>query len=179
MGQGLQQQSNPRLTEQGLTEQGLTGRRNTLNGLRLSLLATVQTGGRRVGYWAAIFLFLVGIMSLTPAAAIAAAPTTASDSIARIGAVAPAVSASTTADGAEIFEANCAGCHLKGGNIIRRGKTLKLKALHRNQVDSLDAIMALVSQGKGNMSAYGDRLSPEAIEAVSQYVLDQANAGWR
>ena len=35
------------------------------------------------------------------------------------------------ADGAQLFELHCAGCHLNGGNIIRRGKTLKLAALER------------------------------------------------
>ena len=29
----------------------------------------------------------------------------------------------------ELFETHCSGCHLKGGNIIRRGKNLKLKTL--------------------------------------------------
>ena len=36
-----------------------------------------------------------------------------------------------TANGAKIFKANCAGCHVNGGNIIRRGKNLKLRALKR------------------------------------------------
>ncbi len=80
--------------------------------------------------------------------------------------------------GAEIFQANCAGCHIGGGNIIRRGKNLKLKALKRNQVDSLEAVKTLVTDGKDNMSAYADRLTPEAITAVSEYVLAQAAQGW-
>ncbi|NBQ36890.1 MAG: cytochrome C6, partial [Synechococcus sp.] len=42
--------------------------------------------------------------------------------------IAPAP-AHAAADGAALFEAHCVGCHLNGGNIIRRGKTLKLKAL--------------------------------------------------
>jgi cytochrome c6 len=80
--------------------------------------------------------------------------------------------------GAEVFQAQCAGCHLGGGNIVRRGKTLKLKALERNHVDTLEAVQALVRNGQGNMSAYGDRLTPEAITAVSEYVLAQAAQGW-
>ena len=32
-------------------------------------------------------------------------------------------------DGARLFENNCAGCHVHGGNIIRRGRTLQLAAL--------------------------------------------------
>lgn len=80
--------------------------------------------------------------------------------------------------GAKIFQANCAGCHAKGGNIVRRGKNLKLKALHKNKLDNLEAITSLVTQGKNNMSAYGDRLTPQEIEAVAAYVLEQANQGW-
>jgi cytochrome c6 len=80
--------------------------------------------------------------------------------------------------GAEVFEGQCAGCHVGGGNIIRRGKTLKLKALEKNQMDSLEAIQTIVTQGKGNMSAYGDRLSPAEINAVAAYVLAQAAQNW-
>ncbi|MEM6452589.1 MAG: c-type cytochrome [Cyanobacteria bacterium P01_D01_bin.105] len=77
-----------------------------------------------------------------------------------------------------IFSANCAACHAHGGNIIRRGKNLKLKALSRYGYDSAEAIEALVSQGKGAMPAYADRLSGEEIGAIAQYVLAQAKTGW-
>ena len=87
--------------------------------------------------------------------------------------------AADTANGAQIFSVQCAGCHVNGGNIVRRGKTLKLKALKRNHMDSLDAIATLVANGKNNMSAYKDRLSPKEIEDVATYVLEQAEKGWR
>ncbi|ACK67791.1 cytochrome c class I [Rippkaea orientalis PCC 8801] len=80
--------------------------------------------------------------------------------------------------GEEIFSIHCAGCHPNGSNIIRRGKNLKLKALQKNKVDSLEAIAALVTNGKNNMSAYSDRLTPEEIQAVSVYVLEQAQNNW-
>lgn len=81
--------------------------------------------------------------------------------------------------GAKIFNANCAGCHVKGGNIVRRGKNLKLKALHRNKVDTQEAVVSLVTNGKGIMSAYGDKLTPEEISDVSAYVLDRAEQNWK
>lgn len=84
-----------------------------------------------------------------------------------------------TANGAKIFNIECAGCHINGGNIIRRGKTLKQKALKINGVDSMASITALVANGKNNMSAYKDRLSEQQIEDVSAYVLDQAANNWR
>ncbi|HEY9614226.1 cytochrome c6 PetJ [Allocoleopsis sp.] len=89
------------------------------------------------------------------------------------------VLAADTANGAKIFSVQCAGCHANGGNIVRRGKTLKLKALNRNHVDSQDAIATLVTNGKNNMSAYKDRLTAKEIEDVAAYVLEQAENGWR
>ena len=84
-----------------------------------------------------------------------------------------------TVDGAKIFEANCAGCHLNGGNIIRRGKNLKIKALKKYNMDSIAAISHIVTYGKNNMSAYKERLSESEIQAVSTYVLNQAESNWR
>jgi cytochrome c6 len=80
--------------------------------------------------------------------------------------------------GSTIFQTECAACHQGGGNIIRRGKNLKLKTLERNHVETIEAIQALVTQGKGNMSAYGDRLTAAEITAVSEYVLAQAAQNW-
>lgn len=87
--------------------------------------------------------------------------------------------AADTANGAKIFSAECAGCHINGGNIIRRGKNLKLKALKRNNLDSLEEIASLVSNGKNIMSAYKDKLSEQQIQDVSAYVLEQAAKDWR
>jgi len=89
------------------------------------------------------------------------------------------VLAADLAEGAKIFQAQCAGCHPNGGNIIRRGKNLKLRALKRNKVDSIESISDLVTNGKNNMSAYGDRLSKIEIENVSAYVLKMAENNWR
>ena len=81
--------------------------------------------------------------------------------------------------GAAVFKANCAGCHVNGGNIVRRGKNLKIKALHKNKVDTHEAVVSLVTNGKGIMSAYGDKLTPEQIADVSAYVLQRAETGWK
>lgn len=87
-------------------------------------------------------------------------------------------SLATDTNGAKIFETHCAGCHINGGNIIRRGKTLKQKALKKYGMDSLEAIANIVSNGKNNMSAYKDRLSEQQIQDVSTYVLEQAAKDW-
>jgi cytochrome c6 len=80
---------------------------------------------------------------------------------------------------AEIFSANCAGCHINGSNIIRRGKNLKQKALKKYGMDSIANISNLVTNGKGIMPAYKDRLSEQQIIDVSAYVLSQAETDWK
>ncbi len=84
----------------------------------------------------------------------------------------------TSTPGAALFEIHCVGCHPQGGNIIRRGKTLKQRALARNKADSPEAIAAIIRNGKGIMSAYGDRLSAPEITPLAQYVWQQAQADW-
>ncbi len=86
---------------------------------------------------------------------------------------------SASPDVPKLFEVNCAGCHPHGGNIIRRGKTLKQKALKRYNMDSQEAIMAIIAQGKNNMSAFGDRLTESEISAIASYVLEKAETNWR
>lgn len=90
----------------------------------------------------------------------------------------PAFAASTTQT-ATIFTNNCAGCHLNGGNIVRRGKNLKSKALKKFGMDSTDAIAQLVKNGKNAMPAYKDRLTEAQIIDVSAYVLEQAKYDWK
>ncbi|MEG4391752.1 c-type cytochrome [Microcoleus sp. BROC3] len=80
---------------------------------------------------------------------------------------------------AEIFSVHCAGCHINGSNIIRRGKNLKQKALKKYGMDSIANISNLVTNGKGIMPAYKDRLSEQQIIDVSAYVLSQAETDWK
>jgi len=82
------------------------------------------------------------------------------------------------ADGAQLFEAHCAGCHLNGGNIIRRGKTLKLAALQRQDLASRQAIARIAAEGIGQMSGYKAVLGDAGVDAVAGWVWQQAEAGW-
>jgi cytochrome c6 len=88
-------------------------------------------------------------------------------------------SAVDIANGEQIFSTQCAGCHINGGNIVRRNKTLKKKALNKYKMDSMEAIISIVTNGKNNMSAYKDRLNEQEIQDVSAYVLEQAAKDWR
>ncbi|MBE9180774.1 c-type cytochrome [Oculatella sp. LEGE 06141] len=92
--------------------------------------------------------------------------------------LAPSALAVDMESGEQIFGVYCIGCHGGGGNIVRRGKTLKQKALERNGLASLEAIAHLVANGKNNMSAYSDRLTQQQIQDVAGYVLEQAEQGW-
>lgn len=92
--------------------------------------------------------------------------------------ISPAL-ADDSANGTQIFSVHCAGCHINGSNIIRRGKNLKMKALKKNNMDSIEAIASIVTNGKNNMSAYKDRLTQQQIQEVAAYVLEQAEKDWR
>jgi cytochrome c6 len=81
--------------------------------------------------------------------------------------------------GEKVFNITCAGCHINGGNIVRRGKNLQLKTLEKNNLDTEEAIINLVTYGKNNMSAYQDKLTTEQIENVAAYVLEKAKNNWK
>ena len=81
-------------------------------------------------------------------------------------------------DGATLFSQHCAGCHINGGNIIRRGKNLKLATLQRRGLDSVDAIAQIAREGVGQMGGYGDVLGEDGDRVVATWVLDQAQNAW-
>jgi len=91
--------------------------------------------------------------------------------------VAPAL-AEDLGNGAKVFSANCAACHMGGNNLVNAAKTLKKSDLEKYEMTSLEAIKTQVIKGKAAMPAFGGRLSPQQIEDVAAYVLDQADAGW-
>lgn len=85
--------------------------------------------------------------------------------------------AADLANGAKVFSANCASCHVGGGNLINAGKTLKKADLEKYEMASLEAIKAQVTKGKNAMPAFSGRLNSTQIEDVAAYVLDQS-AQW-
>jgi cytochrome c6 len=89
-----------------------------------------------------------------------------------------AAAAGPAADGARLFENHCAGCHVNGGNIIRRRKTLRLAALERQGLDSEQAIATIAAAGIGQMGGYADALGDEGVRAVAAWVWEQAQADW-
>jgi cytochrome c6 len=83
-----------------------------------------------------------------------------------------------SSQGAVLFEQHCAACHINGGNIIRRGKTLKLAALERRGLASVDAIAEIAAHGIGQMSGYQDALGPDGDQLVAEWIWTQAQNAW-
>ncbi|MEI8250442.1 MAG: c-type cytochrome [Synechococcus sp. ELA057] len=80
--------------------------------------------------------------------------------------------------GGHLFEAHCVGCHVGGGNVIRRGRTLKLEALQRADLASPEAIARIAAEGQGQMSGYAAVLGDQGARQLGVWVWQQAQAGW-
>ena len=80
--------------------------------------------------------------------------------------------------GESLFKNNCAGCHINGGNIMRRPKNLKIKSLKRNGIDNPEAIAKIARQGIGIMGGYKDQLGDNGDQIVAKWVWEQAQKAW-
>ncbi|MCC5636913.1 c-type cytochrome [Nostoc sp. CHAB 5844] len=89
------------------------------------------------------------------------------------------VLAADTADGAKVFSASCAACHAGGKNLVQANKNLKKDALEKYGMNSAEAIIAQVTNGKNAMPAFKGRLTAAQIEDVAAYVLGQAEKDWK
>ncbi|WP_311134760.1 c-type cytochrome [Synechococcus sp. CS-1328] len=139
--------------------------------------------GGLVTPWLLALGLIASLLTLEPGAALALAD--AESSAAQISASQNSASQISAAQfrasqpsGAQLFENHCVGCHLQGGNIIRRGKTLKLAALQRNGIADAEAVAAIARAGVGQMSGYAEVLGDEGVSVVAAYVWQQAEAGW-
>lgn len=92
--------------------------------------------------------------------------------------VAALASPAQLAEGGRLFANTCAGCHLNGGNIVRRDRTLKLKALQRRGIDGPEAIARIAARGIGRMDGYAKVLGPDGPEKVGAWVWKQALENW-
>lgn len=101
-----------------------------------------------------------------------------------------AVTIAPEEDAAVVFQKSCAGCHSGGGNVVAPNKTLRQGDLEANSIFDIQGLSSTIYSGKGKMPGYGiecaprgqctfgPRLSDSTIESLSQYVLQQAVAGW-
>jgi len=76
--------------------------------------------------------------------------------------------------GKKQFLLNCNVCHKEGTNVIIPEKNLKKETLKRNGMNTLEAIIYQITNGKNGMPAFGGRLKEEEIENIASYVLDES-----
>jgi cytochrome c6 len=76
--------------------------------------------------------------------------------------------------GKSLFEYNCSVCHIGGTNIIIPEKNLKKETLETNGMNSLNAIIYQIINGKNGMPAFGGRLTEKQIEEIANYVLQES-----
>ena len=80
-------------------------------------------------------------------------------------------------NGESVFGANCASCHAGGNNSIVPEKKIKKEAIEKYLTGgyNVEAIIYQVTNGKNSMPAFGERLGPDDIEDVANYVYNQAD----
>jgi len=86
--------------------------------------------------------------------------------------------AASQAEGARLFAQTCAGCHPHGGNIIRRGRTLRESALRRQGIEGAAAVAQIAAAGIGRMDGYAAALGEGGAASVGAWVWQQALADW-
>ena len=83
-------------------------------------------------------------------------------------AVAPAAQA---ADGKALYDAKCAMCHGKDGVAKPTAKgSANLNDAKWQEATKVEAVETVVTDGKGKMKGYKDKMSGEEIKAVATYV---------
>ena len=73
---------------------------------------------------------------------------------------------------ASTYKTSCASCHGPDGRGSAVGKSLHAADFHSAQVQQQsDAqLAAVVAEGRGNMPAFGTRLSKDQIDALVKYI---------
>nr|YP_009396924.1 cytochrome c553 [Spyridia filamentosa]ARW66110.1 cytochrome c553 [Spyridia filamentosa] len=82
------------------------------------------------------------------------------------------------AAGEDIFNSKCAACHAGGQNAVAPEKTLEIDVLTTNEMNSVEAIIKQVTNGKNAMPSFSAQLESDDIENVANYVLNQSKKGW-
>ena len=83
-------------------------------------------------------------------------------------------------NGESVFLGNCAACHAGGNNSVVAEKVLRKAAMEQYLTGGWNAaaVQTQVTNGKGSMPAFGDKLGPDDIEDVAAYVMDQSAGKW-
>ena len=81
------------------------------------------------------------------------------------------VPAAQAADGKALYEGKCAMCHGKDGvaKAVAKGSA-NLNDAKWQEATKVEAVETVVTDGKGKMKGYKDKMSGEEIKAVATYV---------
>jgi cytochrome c6 len=88
-----------------------------------------------------------------------------------IAALVTAPLASAAADGKALFEAKCAMCHGKDGvaKTVAKGSA-NFNDAKWQEATKAEAIATVITDGKGKMKGFKDKMSGDEITAVAKYV---------
>lgn len=87
------------------------------------------------------------------------------------GGSAPEPSAEASGPGQALYERDCAMCHGMDGEAARIGRgAVDLNDPDWQKRTSVEQIVEVVAEGRGQMPAWKNRLSEEEIRAVADYV---------
>lgn len=84
-----------------------------------------------------------------------------------------AAGARAQSDGAKVFKANCVLCHgADGSGNTTAGKALQAKDLRSDEVQKQSdaTLVDAITNGKGKMPAFGDKLTPDEVKSLVAYV---------
>mmetsp|Transcript_29479 Transcript_29479/g.42056 ORF Transcript_29479/g.42056 Transcript_29479/m.42056 type:complete len:165 (+) Transcript_29479:38-532(+) len=92
-------------------------------------------------------------------------------------------------EGKTLFINSCSGCHNGGGNLFNSKKTLFKNDLMKNDYFDNQKLIQIITNGKGQMPAYGEFVSPKGnvipakfsisqLESLSSYVLEMSAKDW-
>jgi len=73
------------------------------------------------------------------------------------------------ADAASLYATKCTACHGKDGKGTSVGQKMGAKDLTATKASEAE-VAATITNGKGKMSAYKDKLSAEEIQALAKFV---------
>ena len=74
--------------------------------------------------------------------------------------------------GQALYDQKCAMCHGKDGVAKKMAAgSADLNDPKWQEATSIDDIIALTNDGKGKMKGYKDKLSPEEIQQIADYVM--------
>ena len=83
--------------------------------------------------------------------------------------LAGAAGAAVADDAATLFSQKCASCHGKDGKGTSVGQKMGAKDLAATKLSEAD-IEGVISNGKGKMTAYKEKLSADQIKSLAKYV---------